>query len=92
MTFYEVWRQVLVFLGCIAFGRGTAGVLWWAVSRYSHKKSAKDTDIIPVRVLQPAHCRGCDNVFFVRGTTAEFYPSYCCYCGARVRFRKLADV
>lgn len=92
MTFYELWRQVLVFLGCVAFGRGAAGVLAWVVERYLRKKSAKAPDIIPVRSLQPSHCGECDNVFFVQGTTAEFYPNYCCYCGIRVRLRKPSDV
>ena len=33
-------------------------------------------------VLNQCFCDNCKNSFFVNGTSREFMPSHCCYCGS----------
>ena len=32
--------------------------------------------------LTQCYCDGCHNSFYVEGTSVEFLPKMCCYCGA----------
>lgn len=38
------------------------------------------------------NCRECGNRFYVDGSTSEFFPKYCCYCGRATKVNFLNGV